>query len=75
MTNKQIKFCPRCQKQFECKSEEIKNCQCASIDLQQYESDYIFKQYEDCLCISCLKQLRDECESNDLEGDKNTANS
>lgn len=56
-----IKNCARCQKDVECKSDDIINCQCASVELQQDQRDNIFKQYDDCLCVNCLEQLRDEC--------------
>lgn len=59
-----IKKCSRCQKDFECKHDDIKNCQCASIELQQYQRDNIFKQYDDCLCANCLEQLRIEYKIN-----------
>ncbi|MCK5001449.1 MAG: cysteine-rich CWC family protein [Gammaproteobacteria bacterium] len=67
MSDLKTKSCPRCQKKFECKPEYIKNCQCASIELKQHQYDYIFKQYDDCLCASCLEFLRAECEDNVLD--------
>ena len=62
MSNKKIKICPRCQQSFECKSKDIKNCQCASVELQPHQFDYVFKQYDNCLCASCLEQLCDKDE-------------
>ena len=59
-----IKSCVRCQKDFECKDDNIKNCQCALVELQQYQRDNISKQYDDCLCASCLEQLRIEYKIN-----------
>ena len=56
MTDKN-KICPRCHQTFECKSDDIENCQCASIELNKHQYDYIAKQYEDCLCINCLRLL------------------
>ncbi|MES0327923.1 MAG: cysteine-rich CWC family protein, partial [Gammaproteobacteria bacterium] len=58
------KTCPRCQNGFECKSNDIVNCQCVSVELQQHQRDNIFKQYDDCLCAVCLEQLRIEYKIN-----------
>ncbi|MFC1588830.1 cysteine-rich CWC family protein [Pseudomonadota bacterium] len=54
------KTCPRCKLSFECKTDDVTNCQCASVKLNQSQRDYIFQQFDDCLCASCLEQLRDE---------------
>lgn len=62
MSNNKITNCPRCQTNFECKAEDIKKCQCASIVLEQHQREYISERYEACLCISCLEQLQMECE-------------
>lgn len=59
-----IKNCVRCQKDFECKYDDIQNCQCASVELQQYQHDKILKLYDDCLCANCLEQLRVEYKIN-----------
>lgn len=57
----ELKICPRCKNDFECKSNDVVHCQCASVELQQQQRDNIFKQYDDCLCANCLQQLRDAC--------------
>jgi hypothetical protein len=33
-------------------------CQCSAIQLSIEESAFIQAKYEDCLCISCLHELR-----------------
>jgi len=57
MSNNNIKTCPRCHQSFECKSDDIKNCHCASVELQQHHQEKISQQYDGCLCAGCLEQL------------------
>ncbi|WP_455220008.1 cysteine-rich CWC family protein [Kaarinaea lacus] len=56
----ETKNCPRCKKEFECKSGSVLLCQCQTIVLSTQQLDYINAQYDDCLCISCLYALRTE---------------
>lgn len=58
MPDVQIKICTRCQTQFECKVENIQNCQCTTVSLNQLETQYIAQKYSNCLCINCLKELK-----------------
>ena len=60
MIKHEIKTCPHCQKNFECKRGNIISCQCESVELQQHHLDEIAQRYDDCLCAHCLEQLRDE---------------
>jgi hypothetical protein len=53
------KYCPRCNLQFECKAGSIHLCQCSNIKLSAEEKDFIQQQFEDCLCINCLRQLKE----------------
>ena len=32
-------------------------CQCSSIQLQETVKVFIEKQYNDCLCLQCLKEI------------------
>ena len=59
-----IKNCPRCQNEFECKSDDVKNCHCALVELTQKQRDKMLKQYDDCLCALCLERLRIEYKIN-----------
>jgi hypothetical protein len=54
----ETKQCPRCGKSFECKAGSITICQCFAVHLTPEESDAIKKQYEDCLCVDCLRELQ-----------------
>ena len=54
----QIKICPRCNKSFECNAINIAKCQCSTINLSAEENDFLQMNYKDCLCLSCLKQIK-----------------
>ena len=56
----ELKHCPRCQSEFECKSGSILLCQCQAIALSSLQRDYIYANFDDCLCVSCLVELRRE---------------
>jgi len=58
MPKHETKNCARCGKEFECKSGSILLCQCQTLYLTPNELDFIASQYEDCLCVSCLKRLK-----------------
>ena len=58
MNKHEIKNCPRCGSQFECKPGNITQCQCFTIPLTLNEQAYIKEMYEDCLCVDCLKELK-----------------
>lgn len=60
MSKHAIKICPRCLQDFECKSSDITHCQCETVDLQQHHRNYVLNKYDDCLCASCLENLRAE---------------
>ncbi|KAA5537072.1 cysteine-rich CWC family protein [Taibaiella lutea] len=53
------KQCPRCHKGFICNPSNIAACQCSGISFTEAEKKFIAKQnYHDCLCIHCLKELK-----------------
>jgi hypothetical protein len=52
------KLCPRCNDTFECKCGSIQLCQCHNVALEDFHQDYIRSLYDDCLCASCLTELR-----------------
>jgi hypothetical protein len=54
------KNCPRCSKAFECKAGNISDCQCSLIKLTLEEQSFIETKYQDCLCIDCLKDLKNK---------------
>ena len=60
MPNHEKKQCPRCSAEFECKTGSILLCQCSKIEMTAEQLEYSNTQYDDCLCLSCLKDLRTE---------------
>lgn len=62
MCNHETKACPRCGNRFECKPGTIMQCQCSTVALTDAERSFIAERYSDCLCIDCLKQLKNQVE-------------
>jgi hypothetical protein len=60
MNKHETKNCPRCSQTFECKAGSIVQCQCNAISLTVEESAFIGAKYEDCLCISFLRDLQEK---------------
>ena len=60
MPKHEKKHCPRCESEFECKTGSILLCQCSQIEMTAEQLEYSSTQYNDCLCLSCLKDLRTE---------------
>ena len=58
MPNHEIKQCPRCTRNFECKVGNIAACQCNGIRLTIEEQLLIEEKYNDCLCVQCLQTIR-----------------
>jgi len=58
MPNPERKICPRCHKAFECNAGNIRECQCNGISLTLEERAFIAEEYTDCLCRSCLLELK-----------------
>ncbi len=58
------KYCPRCRAVFQCKAGSISLCQCAAIELTIEEQNYIGGKFEDCLCASCINELKTEYRHN-----------
>jgi len=71
MAKHEEKFCPRCNRLFECKVGTILNCQCFSVRLNEKERDYLESIYDDCLCSSCMKAVRADYHNNLLKNKLN----
>ncbi|MCX7612259.1 MAG: cysteine-rich CWC family protein [Ignavibacterium sp.] len=54
----EIKKCPRCGAKFECKVGNITQCECFTVKLSKNEIDFIKSIYEDCICVNCLKKMK-----------------
>lgn len=72
MPKHEKKHCPRCFAEFECKTGSILLCQCSKIEMTAEQLEYSNSQYDDCLCLSCLNELRTEF--NLLSHNKNIKN-
>lgn len=51
-------ICPRCKIKFTCNAGDIKNCQCYTIKLSEKEGELLEENFEDCLCIKCLLEIK-----------------
>ena len=60
MPKHERKQCPRCKGGFECKSGSILLCQYSKIEMSSEQLEYTSTQFDECLCLSCLKELRSE---------------
>ncbi|MBK6992014.1 MAG: cysteine-rich CWC family protein [Chitinophagaceae bacterium] len=58
----EIKHCPKCKEHFECKFENITECQCYGIKLTDIQKAFIELHYNDCLCNNCLTTLQNDIE-------------
>ena len=54
------KTCPNCKQKFDCKADDIENCLCNSIQLNNDAVGLIKNQFEDCLCVECLKEIENK---------------
>lgn len=60
MCRHEDKYCPRCNRLFECKLGNILQCQCFGISFTDAEKERIGKTYTDCLCRQCLLDIKNE---------------
>ncbi|MDH5764571.1 MAG: cysteine-rich CWC family protein [Gammaproteobacteria bacterium] len=60
MAQHETKFCPRCNKAFECKCGSINLCQCAAANLSEHLRQHLQQQFDDCLCIQCLREYQND---------------
>lgn len=58
MAKHEEKDCPRCKTHFECKLGSITLCQCSRVELTIAQQEFINTHYTDCLCASCMRELR-----------------
>ncbi len=58
MASHEIKYCPRCNSTFECKVGNISLCQCSKIVVDERVQSYLNKNYNDCLCAACMKEIK-----------------
>lgn len=52
LTEKKVKVCPRCNKEFYCSATT--KCQCSKLELTNEQKAIIKETYTDCICYDCL---------------------
>ena len=53
----ELKYCPRCGSEFECKINNVLKCNCSLIEISTKVASQIARTYGDCLCNKCLQTL------------------
>ncbi len=56
--------CPRCDSEFVCNPSNISACDCSKIELSAEEFRFISSKFTICVCNTCLKDIKDEYNSN-----------
>ncbi len=51
------KTCNKCGNSFECKADDIANCECRTKNISRGKTAELLSGYNDCLCINCLHEL------------------
>jgi len=51
------KNCPHCHCEFECRNDNILECDCVHAILSKEALNYISSRYADCLCVDCLHEI------------------
>lgn len=54
----QVKICPRCTDLVDCQPQAHSACGCTGIKLSAEVTSYISSNYNGCLCVPCLVQLK-----------------
>ncbi|MCG8311235.1 MAG: cysteine-rich CWC family protein [Cytophagales bacterium] len=57
----ETKICPKCGDTFECNNYNIFKCACINVPLDASARQLIAETYDDCLCISCLREYAAKC--------------
>ncbi len=52
------KKCLRCNNCFECLHNNMKDCWCTAITLDNQQLKYVADNYTDCMCNSCLQEIK-----------------
>ncbi len=57
--------CPRCGGGFHCGAKDDR-CDCFDLRLSEALREKLAREYEGCLCLGCLKEMRDEASQGPL---------
>lgn len=53
----EILACKRCGSRFECKVDDVSNCQCSTISMSDVTRKFLDHTYFGCLCANCLTEI------------------
>jgi hypothetical protein len=51
------KTCPHCKATFDCSHDNLTDCHCVTVPLDEQQLAYIRENYDDCLCNACLQNI------------------
>ncbi|MCK4855610.1 MAG: cysteine-rich CWC family protein [Bacteroidales bacterium] len=51
------KICPHCQCDFECRNDNVMECDCVNVILTKEAFHFISSRYSECLCVDCLLEI------------------
>lgn len=60
MQKASISICQRCQSTFQCKANDIANCQCATVTISKEAKQYLKTTNYGCLCKNCLMEINQQ---------------
>lgn len=60
----ELKYCGRCNAQFDCRQEDITSCQCSTLSVSETTIDFLSGTSYDCLCANCLTELENKISNN-----------
>ena len=63
MKKDNISTCQRCQSIFECKANDIANCQCATFIISEATQQYLSTTDYGCLCKKCIIEINQSIEN------------
>jgi uncharacterized C2H2 Zn-finger protein len=49
--------CPRCEKIFECKMNNINQCFCQHLSIKKKILELLDENFDSCLCENCLQEI------------------
>jgi len=55
-----FKKCGKCGKNFECNADNISECRCSTVNLNEHHRKIISEKFSDCLCMKCLSEIKNE---------------